>query len=42
MGGSGAYIEKFAEKLSFVKTEILSRLGTNGAAREWFVEYSLL
>jgi len=42
MGGLSAYIQELTEKLSFVKTEILSRLGTNGVAREWFVEYSLL
>ena len=39
MGGSSAYVQELTEKLSFVKTEILSRLGTEGVAREWFVEF---
>ncbi|KAI9437572.1 Golgi transport complex subunit 5-domain-containing protein [Lactarius indigo] len=40
MGGSSAYVQELTEKLSFVKTEILSRLGsTEGVAREWFIEF---
>ncbi|KAH9055433.1 Golgi transport complex subunit 5-domain-containing protein [Lactarius vividus] len=36
MGGSSAYVQELTEKLSFVKTEILARLGgTEGVAREW-------
>src|SRR6266702_4387921 len=38
-GGSSAYVQELTEKLSFVKSEILSRLGTEGVAREWFVEF---
>ncbi|KAH9166239.1 Golgi transport complex subunit 5-domain-containing protein [Lactarius sanguifluus] len=36
MGGSSAYVQELTEKLSFVKTEVLTRLGsTEGVAREW-------
>jgi len=35
MGGSSVYVQELTEKLSFVKTEILARLGTDGVAREW-------
>lgn len=35
MGGSSAYVQELTEKLSFVKTEILTRLGMEGIAREW-------
>ncbi|KAH9023597.1 Golgi transport complex subunit 5-domain-containing protein [Lactarius deliciosus] len=36
MGGSSAYVQELTEKLSFIKTEILARLGsTEGVAREW-------
>lgn len=34
-GGSSAYVQELTEKLSFVKNEILTRLGTDGVAREW-------
>ena len=39
MGGSSAYVQELTERLSFVKTEIISRPGTDGVAREWFVEF---
>jgi hypothetical protein len=42
MGGSSAYVQELTDKLSFVKTEILSRLGTEGVAREWFVDFYFL
>jgi hypothetical protein len=38
-GGSSAYVQELTEKLSFVKTEILTRLGTDGVAREWYVGF---
>ena len=40
MGGLSPYVQELTEKLSFAKTtEILSRLGMEGVAREWFVEF---
>ena len=40
MGGLSAYVQELTKKLSFVKTtEIFSRLGMEGVAREWFVEF---
>lgn len=41
MGGSSAYVQELTEKLSFVKTEILTRLGTDGIAREWSVVFDI-
>lgn len=35
MGGASFYIKDLAEKLSFIKTEILSRFSVAEAGRAW-------
>jgi len=37
IGGPSYYIRDLTEKLSFIRTEVLSRYGLDGAGREWAV-----
>lgn len=36
IGGPSYYIRDLTEKLSFIRTEILSRYGLDQAGREWY------
>ena len=37
MGGPSTYMKDLADKLSFVKTEVLAKFNVGELSREWFV-----